>query len=155
MKYIAFHQQANAVTDRVLSKIKIDNENVRNEIRATEAKLFSVFETLADSNSQENQENIPPQPSANNVATGNQVQLEMLKRLSEIQKEMKYQKEDGSRKQKKRKQKDKTPNNSTKPKHKWRPDTYKYCWSCGAWNHFSKDCRNKNRALKIMQPSRT
>ena len=63
---------------------------MKNEIRATEAQTFSIFETLADSNSQENQENIPPQPSANNVATDNQVQLEMLKILSEIQKEMKY-----------------------------------------------------------------
>ena len=54
MRNSIFQQQANSVTERVLQEIKLDNQNVSDEIKATENKLLHVFQTLADYKTQEN-----------------------------------------------------------------------------------------------------
>ena len=137
MKNTMFHQQANSVTERVLQEIKIENNTLRNDLKATEAKLFGVFENLTEVQ-KEDEENIPPEPTANS-ASENTIQLEILKTLAEIQKGLKKQqisKQPYKRKHPKKEHKD-------GQKKKWRYNTSKYCWTCGAGNHSSKDCRGK------------
>ena len=135
MKNTMFHQQANAVTERILQEIKLENMTLRDEIKATEAKLFGVFENLTEVQ-QENEENISPQPAAN-YSSDNKIQLEILKTLAEIQKGLKNQHNP------KPPYKPKQPKKQTGQKRKWRYNTSKYCWTCGAGNHLSKDCRCK------------
>ena len=88
MKNSIFHQQANSVTDRVLQEIKHDNQNVREKIIDTEAKISSVLETIIDTRT-ENDENTPPAPQVNLVAT-DAVNMKMIKLLTDMQKKNGY-----------------------------------------------------------------
>ena len=143
MRNSIFQQQANSVTERVLQEIKLDNQNVRDEIKATETKLFSVFENLADFNQGNTEdENTPPQPTVNNVSNGDAIQLEILKILQELKNDKAT-----NRNKSNRDNKDKKGNKSNKKK-RFRYDTSKYCHSCGAGNHHSKDCRKKKSGHK-------
>ena len=63
--------------------------------------------------------------------TSDAVQLEMLKILKEIKDDLK-RKPDGD-----------NNGGGNRKATKRRQDTSKYCWSCGAWNHLSKDCKRK------------
>lgn len=138
MKNSIFHQQANSVTERVLQEIKLDNQIVKDEIKATEAKLFSVFENIADYHSNDNNdENLPPQSSVNLATTNNNVQLEILNALKDLKLEMT---KIGSNK---RPREQKGDRDRKKQKRRYRKDTSKYCWTCGAGNHLSKNCRKK------------
>ena len=140
MRNSIFQQQANSVTERVLQEIKLDNQNVRNEIKATETKLFNVFETLAEYQAKgESDENTPIQPSVNIATSNDNIQLEILKAL----KELKIDLNKGNRGRPPKRQQDQNDKKEGKKKRRWRYDTSKYCHSCGAGNHLSKDCKRK------------
>ena len=81
MKNTIFQQQANAMTSKVLEAIKQDNAEVREEIRASEAKLFSIFENMEVRDPPPPDETTKP---AANSATNDTVSLEILKALKEL-----------------------------------------------------------------------
>ena len=146
MKNTIFQQQANSVSENILTEIKRDNESVRQEIRATESKLFSVFENLSEENKEENEENIPPTSNTVNAMTSdNNLQLKMLQLLNDMQKEMKSLKTEQTQTRLKKR---KNQNDNGKPKQRWRANTSCYCWSCGAGNHVSKNCKKKKEGHK-------
>ena len=150
MRNTIFQQQANAATSHMLEEIKKDNAEIGNEIRASEAKLFSMFEQLpikeAGQASYQQQPTAAPEPVAQS-ATSDAVQLEILKQLKEL-KEMSYSKKRPRGNQSTDDDTDDSGNRNgdgkgrkKKKKKNYRFNTSKYCWTCGAWNHHSKDCR--------------
>ena len=50
MKNTTFQQQANCVTECLLTEICHDNQSIRDKIKATEAKIFGVFENFLNCN---------------------------------------------------------------------------------------------------------
>ena len=56
MKILFLHQQVNSVTDSVLTKIKVDNQNTKDKIKGIKAKLFNVFRNCFDIHIHEDQE---------------------------------------------------------------------------------------------------
>ena len=67
MQNTFFIQQANAVTQRFLEQIEEDNENVRQEIRLSEQKLFSAFEGLTAPTVEQSPPTTPPQKANSTV----------------------------------------------------------------------------------------
>ena len=147
MRNTVFQQQANAMTAHMLDEIKKDNAEVREEIRASEEKIFSMFEIHTPS-SVPTHPPIPPAPAANS-AVDNKVQLEILKQLKEL-KEMSTSKKkprnsnkNNGGKHNASSENDSDDTSGKKKKKKYRFNTSKYCWTHGAWNHHSADCKNK------------
>ena len=147
MRNTIFQQQANAMTAHMLDEIKKDNAEVREEIRASEEKIFSMFESHTPSSAPTHPP-IPPAPAANS-AVDNKVQLEILKQLKEL-KEMSTSKKKPRNSNKNNGGKDNASSENDsddtsgkKKKKKYRFNTSKYCWTHGAWNHHSADCKNK------------
>ena len=135
MKNTAFSQQANAITSRILTEIRNDNELMLNEVRSTGTnimKAMQMYQDCDDANiDKENTENV------NSVSNLN---LEgLVKAIQSLQNDMKTLQSS----------KKNSSNNQTKKKRrKPRLDTSKYCWSCGAWNHLGIDCKNKKPGHK-------
>ena len=48
MRNTIFQQQTNSVTENLLSEIRRDNQSFRDDIKATEAKLFGVIEHFSE-----------------------------------------------------------------------------------------------------------
>ena len=82
MKNTIFQQKANVITSSILQEIRHDHNSVREEIRNSKAKLFSVMEQLHVN--KENIENASTITPSVNSATSDQVQLEILKTLKEL-----------------------------------------------------------------------
>ena len=151
MQNTLFQNQANAVTTKVLQEIKEDNEQVRAELKQSEQKLCSILEEISQQNATPPLTTEPPEQKANSTKSDT-VMLEVLKALKDLKETRTPHKRrnenndnessggddnsDGGGKKKK------------KTKKKYRYNTSKYCWSCGAWNHFGKDCRNKKPGHK-------
>jgi hypothetical protein len=120
MKGTAFHR-ANMLADQVLQEVRSVQENV---LEALEATSF---------NTEDKENDPPPQQQANIVATS--VQTEILNTLRAMQGEIAALKRGNVCHQ------TSTDNNTTSGNiHRRTIDRSKYCWTHGAWNHHSKDC---------------
>ena len=88
----------------------------------------------------------PSLQSVKCMSLNNSFQLEVLQVISQIQKDMKKlhsnDNDDHSSNAKFRSKKRKAN------KSKYRPNTSRYCWSCGAWNQVSKNCQFKTAGHK-------
>lgn len=77
------------------------------------------------------------------------VALELMKMLKEIRNDRKhFKKQNSTNKRRPSEGPNTTSDNNRRKKKKCRTNIAKYCWSCGAWNHHSKDCRFKNDGHK-------
>ena len=143
MRNTAFQQQANAISRQVLSEIQRENSTLADSIsKATEDKLVNAFALLQTADN-ENQENIPPLPSANSLSS-DPVALEMLKLLKDIRTDMKKSRTTTTPlKTIKRKNESDQDETKKRKKPRRRLDVSKYCWTHGACNHHSKDCKFK------------
>lgn len=139
MRNSIFQQQANSVTERVLQEIKLDNQNVRDGLKATEIKLFNVFQNMVEYQAKEtDNENTPVQPSVNLATSNDNVQLEILKALKDLKADLRK----GKQTQPQKRESEQNDRKNGKKKLRRRYDTSKYCHTCGG-NHYSKDCRRK------------
>ena len=107
-----------------------------------DSEILSVLQSLPSlsrTSSSSDSEHSPPQQSVN--ALQDNTQLEILKLLREIQMEMKRTNTQQKRpNQPQNVQYQKTPDDQVEPK-RWVKKHY--CWTHGASNHKSKNCRTK------------
>jgi len=135
MRNTAYHQQANAITGRVLQEIRLENVQLLDEVKAIEENILRIMHT-----SSHNQENIDPNHQSANATTGINVQNKMTKNLQLMQREIQDLKAEIANNN------NNVNNRKTKrDKEKKRPRTIvsKYCWTHGAWHHISKNCKFK------------
>ena len=114
-----------------LTEMQTDRENMLTEVCNTGENILQamqVSQLYEDKMVDENKENV-------NAVTTNALAdiINTLKLLKQEMNEIKSSAKPSGTKAPK----------AGKKKRKPRLDTSKYCWSCGAWNHFSRDCRNK------------
>ena len=131
MRNTSFQQQANAISEQVMREITQDRTKVINEVKTVvEDRILHAF---AQTNIPDSVD--PANPSINSTITDT-VQLEILKLLKDLRQDFNNSKNN---------QRGKNPNNTTKKTRKKRPrtDVSKYCWTHGAWNHDSADCKFK------------
>ena len=87
MQNTIFQQQANYVTENLLSEIRRDNQSVCDNIKATEAKLFGVIEHFYELSGGDD---TPLLQSANSMSSSDSSQLQVvMQTLVEIQEETK------------------------------------------------------------------
>ena len=116
MRNTAFHQHANLITTQVLQEIRTDHSRVIDELQNTGNTILQAMQV--SQHYSEDKENEPPvQQKSANAVTGNPFQLEILKTLQLMQKEIQDVKKqitsgDGGRK---------------KRQPKKRVDTFEYC----------------------------
>ena len=142
MRNTIFQRTANSVTETFVNEIreelKADRQQVLQHIAVSEDKMLSAISTITDDESNSSQDDAE-QANIANMTVNDKVTLEVLKLLKEIKNDMKNNAR--KRNQNSRGQ-SKSERNAKKNKRR-RLKIDKYCWSCGAWNHASKDCRNK------------
>ena len=119
MQQAGFHH-ANMLAAQMQENMAVQNEQV-----------LAMMQTL-----QETQLEPPQQPAVNATVTDN-VQLEILRLLQNLQQPTNVQEETGERRRRNRNRK--TPDNASFD----RAVTDKYCWTHGACNHPSEQCRRK------------
>ena len=132
MRNTAYHQQANAI----LEEIRAENVQLLDEVKSAENNILRAMHTS------ENQENIDPaQTQSANATMNNSIQMEMMKTLQAMQKEIAELKAEINNS---KSSDDATLRTSNKTRKK-KPRTIvsKYCWTHGAWHHISKDCKFK------------
>ena len=144
MRNTIFQAQANSVTSAVLDQIKEDNERVRTEIRASEQKMFSMLETVIDSETESNKHQRPKEEVMFNTAASLQDYFD--KRFNELEKKL-------TKKKARQVTDDESEGEPVKKKKKattggFRWNTQHYCWSCGAGNHPSKKCKKRKPGHK-------
>lgn len=134
MRNTAYHQQANLITTQVLQEIRTDHSRVIDELRNTGNTILQAMQ-VSQRYSKDKENEPPVQQESANTVTGNSLQVDMLKTLQLMQKQIQdlqnnQQISSGDDGRKKR-----------QPKQ--RVDTSEYCWTHGAWGHKGKDCRRK------------
>ena len=151
MKNSLFHQQVNSVSETVIAQIKEDNQLVRDELKATEEKMFSVLENMAQAEARDDNEDT--RTSDNNSSQINST-TSMEAYFDEC---FKAPEKKLIVNNKKRKPSDTTINSTSDevpPKKKksnrkpFRWNTKYYCWSCGAGNHPGPKCNKKKPGHK-------
>ena len=134
MRNAAFTNTANSIITSVREELNGEREKVFQRIDATEASIINALTASSGSESTE-EDTVSTLTEKANVTTQDKVQLEILKLLKEIRSDIVANKPTADN------------NNEKNPRWKKRPykrtDTRFYCWSCGAWNHKSKDCKRK------------
>ena len=108
------------------------------EVRNTGDTILKAMQICQEVND-ENKENNENVNSVSNLNLD-----ELIKAIQGLQKEVKILKSN------KKNDSDNSNNNNSNKKKRRKPrlDTSKYCWSCGAWNHISADCKNKKSGHK-------
>ena len=114
------------------------NKRVVQHIDETESSISNSLTAFSLTGSRDDHTNILEltEKEKDNAIPGDAIHLEILKLLTKIQSEMKACVPASNSEENKKRQ-------STCH----RQDTPKYCWSYRAWNHLSKDCFRKSRAL--------
>ena len=131
----AGYYHANVMAQEISTQIQQQMAQRDSEILSVLQSLPSLSRTSSSSDS----EHAPPQQSVN--ALQDNTQLEILKLLREIQMEMKRTNTQQKRpNQLQNVQYQKTPDDQVEPK-RWVKKHY--CWTHGASNHKSKNCRTK------------
>ena len=120
------------------------NESITQQIATRDSELLSLLQNIpslasASSDSTHSDENTPQEYQANATST-NTVQLEILKLLKELSTDIKQTKAVP-----RQHQSQKTPDNKNSPLH---ADTSKYCWTHGAGNHSSSECKRRAQGHK-------
>ena len=142
MRNTIFQRTANSVTETFVNEIreelKADRQQVLQHIAVSEDKMLSAISTITDDESNSSQDDAE-QANIANMTVNDKVTLEVLKLLKEIKNDMK----NNARKRNQNSRGQSKSERNAKKKKRRRLKIDKYCWSCGAWNHASKDCRNK------------
>ena len=133
MKDTAFQQQANFITHSILDTIAQKREadkaeifKVVNDAKSTILRAMSAVPSLQSEQEDVESDLTPPTLPSANASMNDKVQLKMLEILERIDKKL-------------------NDNNKQPPKKRPRGRRVLdfYCWSHGAGNHKSCDCRNK------------
>jgi len=116
------------------------NTSIEQQISSRDSELLALLQNIpglssASTDSTSSEEESPQQHQANATST-NTVQLEILKLLKELSKDIKQTKAAVPKRRVPRK----TPDNKHSPP---RQDISKYCWTHGAGNHTSKECNRR------------
>ena len=151
LKNTIFTNTASSIINSVRSELSEDRDKVFQRIDATESSILNALTSSSGSSNdkcsisgrQSEASSFSDLTERVNTTTSDKVQLEILKLLQQIQTDMKtYQPVN-----------DKDTSKGGKPgkrkrQQRKRIDTSKYCWSCGAWNHKSIQCKQKKLVIK-------
>ena len=143
-----------------MTELRADKEQVFNHINQSEQKILSALKNTCASSSSSPSTNHPsPLCQTINFTSEDKIQLEILKLLQDICTNMNKPK----RKQPSSKDDNETTQNggtgtskggsvgrNGEPRKRrcCRTNISKYCWSCGAWHHTSKNCKFKKPGHK-------
>ena len=158
MKNSSFSNTANAITASVI-------ESVREELNDDRSRVFqrldetesSILNALTVTPRTSNTSIVTDDESTTstitekvNATVSDKIQLEILKLLKDIQQDMTNNKQQNTSGNQLQGNSDgrHQGGNGRRKKRKKRLDTSKYCWSCGAWNHLSINCRFKKDGHK-------
>ena len=131
MRSTTFQQQANYITQQILAAVQQDRDNDKAEIfqkvEETEKTILEAMSVVPEIRNEEQDVNSSITPSVNSTSS-DKIQLRMLEILQKIDAKLdNTSKPDPNKKSGKRKRRNLTH----------------YCWTHGAGNHKSSDCRNK------------
>ena len=140
MRNTAFANTANSIINSVREELNGEREKVFQRIDEKYSSIPNELTATSDESSTSDEASkMSDITERANSTTQDKIHFEILKLLKEIQTDMKistacYDDDDGNSRKKKRTRK--------------RTDTRFYYWSCGAWNHKSKDCKRKKDGHK-------
>ena len=150
MKNSLFQQQANAVTSHVLEQIREDNEKLRDELKVSEQKMFSILEHLATTEKESTpQSTTPPltdNESINSASQPSQTEMQKYFDAKFAALEKKYNKRKANNNGDGEEKKHSDGGGKKKARYRW--NTSEYCWSCGAGNHPSSKCKKRKDGHK-------
>ena len=136
MRNTAFVNTANAIINSVREELTEERDKVFKRIDETKTSILNALTSTSASDTSTSDDSTSvsslTEKANSTITTNDKIQIEILKLLKEIQTDMKTCKPTGN-----------DDNKKGKKRPKRRTDTRFYCWSCGAWNHKSKDCRRK------------
>jgi hypothetical protein len=150
MKNSAFTNTANAITASVIESVREelndDRSRVFQRLDETESSILNALtvtpRTANTSVVTDDESTTSTMTERVNATVSDSIQLEILKLLKDIQRNI-----NGNQVQATTNGLQQGTKGKGKKKRK-RLDTSKYCWSCGAWNHLSVDCRFKKDGHK-------
>lgn len=148
MKNTSFNNTANAITESVINSVRDelndDRHRVFQRLDETESSILTALNTtpkMANTSNvvSDDDTTVSSLSGKVNATISDNITLQILKLLKDIQGEIKESKNNTSNGENQK------PKGKRKRK---RTDKSKYCWSCGAWNHTSAQCRFKKPGHK-------
>ena len=137
MRNATFTNTANSIINSLRSELDDERNKVFQRIDDTEASILNALTATSGSESEASAADTASTLTEHaNSTTQDKVNIEILKLLKEIHMDMKNSKPTTD------------PNEPKRKRTRRRTDTRFYCWSCGAWNHKSKDCKRKKDGYK-------